>query len=423
MPILLGCIADDYTGATDLANTLTRNGLRTLQLQGVPDDDAISPMEVDAVVIALKSRSIAADRAVTLSLAADAWLRGQGAGHILFKICSTFDSTDHGNIGPVTDALRAAHGMARALVTPAFPETGRTVYQGHLFVGTTLLSESPLRDHPLNPMRDANLVWLLARQSGAAVGLVRYAQVEAGASAMRSALAEMKDVGSVVVDALDERHLETIGRVALDGSLSVGASGLGLGLARALVSRHPASGALDAAIALPAEGGIAMIAGSCSQATLRQVAEAGRDYPVLRMVPEDLLRAGAIDRMAEWAAPHLARRQPFLIATSAAPEQVEQAQARHGAEAVAHGIESALAGVAERLVENGVRRLVVAGGETSGAVVERLGIRAFLIGAEVAPGVPVVHAREQGREIALVLKSGNFGGPAFFADAVRAMGA
>src|SRR5450755_4725723 len=197
----LGCIADDYTGASDLANTLTRAGLRTVQTIGVPSDDLALP-EVDAVVISLKSRSIEAGLAVSRSRLAEKWLRGRGAEHVLFKICSTFDSTDAGNIGPVMDALRADSGDAIVLVTPAFPETGRTVYQGNLFVGSVPLNESPLKDHPLNPMHDSNLVRVLARQSKTKVGLADLATVARGSDAIRSCLAELisQGFGAAIVD-------------------------------------------------------------------------------------------------------------------------------------------------------------------------------------------------------------------------------
>ena len=236
MTLKLGCIADDYTGASDLANTLTRAGLRTVQTIGVPAADLALP-EIDAVVVSLKSRSIEASEAVSRSRAAETWLRGRGAAHVLFKVCSTFDSTDKGNIGPVMDALRASSGDKIVLVTPAFPETGRTVYQGNLFVGSVPLNESPLKDHPLNPMHDSNLVRVLARQSKTRVGLVELAVVTRGADAVRKRLADLAatGIGAAIIDAVFDRDLETIGAVALDHRVSVGASGIGLGLARALV--------------------------------------------------------------------------------------------------------------------------------------------------------------------------------------------
>ncbi|WP_375161258.1 3-oxo-tetronate kinase [Bradyrhizobium sp. RDT46] len=422
--ISLGCIADDYTGASDLANTLTRAGLRTVQTIGVPSDDLALP-EVDAVVVSLKSRSIDAGLAVSRSRAADKWLRSRGAGHVLFKICSTFDSTDSGNIGPVMDALRADSGEGAVLVTPAFPETGRTVYQGNLFVGAVPLNESPLKDHPLNPMHDSNLVRVLARQSRTQIGLVDLATVARGADAVRARLAELagKGIGAAIIDAVFDRDLETIGLVAAEHRLSVGASGIGLGLARALVStgkvkRGAASSESGAAVGGPA----ACLAGSCSQATLQQIANAERIMPVLHLDQDRIITgANEAERALDWARPRLADG-PVLIASSAKPEEVAALQARHGRDAAGHAIEQAMADIAENLVKAGVRRLIVAGGETSGAVVDRLEIPGFLVGAEIAAGVPVLRAvGAAAGEMLLALKSGNFGGPEFFADALRLM--
>ncbi|WP_375310173.1 3-oxo-tetronate kinase [Bradyrhizobium sp. A5] len=424
MTLALGCIADDYTGASDLANTLTRAGLRTVQTIGVPADDLALP-EVDAVVVSLKSRSIEARLAVARSRAAETWLRGRGAGHVLFKICSTFDSTDAGNIGPVMDALRADCGEAIVLVTPAFPETGRTVYQGNLFVGAVPLNESPLKDHPLNPMRDSNLVRVLARQSKTQVGLVDLATVARGAEAVQARLAELagKGIGAAIIDAVFDRDLETIGLVAARHRLSVGASGMGLGLARALVSTGKVRSASASSEQGTAVGGAAAcLAGSCSQATLQQIAKAESVMPVLRLDPDRILtEEGEVERALAWATPRLAEG-PVLIASSSTPDQVAALQARHGRDAAGHAIEQAMADIAENLVKSGVRRLIVAGGETSGAVVDRLGIPGFLVGAEIAAGVPVLRAvGAEAGDMLLALKSGNFGGPEFFADALGLM--
>lgn len=422
--ISLGCIADDYTGASDLANTLTRAGLRTVQTIGVPADDLALP-EVDAVVVSLKSRSIEAGLAVSRSRAAETWLRGRGAGHVLFKICSTFDSTDAGNIGPVMDALRADSGDGPVLVTPAFPETGRTVYQGNLFVGAVPLNESPLKDHPLNPMRDANLVRVLARQSRTQIGLVDLATVARGTAAVQARLADLagKGIGAAIIDAVFDRDLETIGLVAASHRLSVGASGMGLGLARALVS----TGKVKAAAAAhesnaPIGGPAACLAGSCSQATLQQIERAESVMPVLRLDPGRILTGkDEAERALAWARPRLGDG-PVLIASSATPDDVAAVQARHGREATGHAIEQAMADIAEGLVKSGVRRLVVAGGETSGAVVDRLAIPGFLVGQEIAAGVPVLRAvGAVAGDMLLALKSGNFGGPAFFTDALGLM--
>jgi uncharacterized protein YgbK (DUF1537 family) len=424
MTLALGCIADDYTGASDLANTLTRSGLRTVQTIGVPSDDLALP-DVDAVVVSLKSRSIESGLAVTRSRAAEKWLRGRGAAHVLFKICSTFDSTDAGNIGPVMDALRADSGDAVVLVTPAFPETGRTVYQGNLFVGSVPLNESPLKDHPLNPMHDSNLVRVLARQSQTKVGLVDLAEIARGADAVRARLGDLagKGIGAAIADAVFARDLEILGAVALDHRLSVGASGLGLGLARALVtSRRVKSNPPSAMSNAPVGGPAACLAGSCSQATLQQIAAAEAAMPVLHLDPEQAVAGKDEARRAlAWANERL-KEGPILIASSSTPDQVAALQARHGRETAGHAIEQAMADIAEGLVRSGVRRLVVAGGETSGAVVDRLGIPGFLVGVEIAAGVPVLRTvGVKAAEMLLALKSGNFGGPEFFSDALKLM--
>jgi len=422
--LALGCIADDYTGASDLANTLTRCGLRTVQTIGVPASDLALP-EVDAVVVSLKSRSIEAGLAVTRSRAAEKWMRSRGASHVLFKICSTFDSTDAGNIGPVMDALRADSADAIVLVTPAFPETGRTVYQGNLFVGSVPLNESPLKDHPLNPMHDSNLVRVLARQSKTKVGLVDLADIARGPDAVRARLSDLatKGFGAAIADAVFARDLETIGAVALDHRLSVGASGIGLGLTRALVASGRVKPIEPSAIAdAPVGGAAACLAGSCSQATLQQIANAERKMPVLHLDSEKVVTGETeAQRALGWANEHLGKG-PILIASSATPDQVAALQARHGRDAAGHAIEQAMADIAQGLVLSGVRRLVVAGGETSGAVVDRLGIPGFLVGAEIAAGVPVLRAvgAKEGAML-LALKSGNFGGPEFFSDALTLM--
>ncbi|SEI16300.1 3-oxo-tetronate kinase [Tardiphaga sp. OK245] len=424
MTLALGCIADDYTGASDLANTLTRCGLRTVQTIGIPADDLQLP-DVDAVVVSLKSRSIAASKAVEKSRAAEKWMRSRGADHVLFKICSTFDSTDAGNIGPVMDALRIDSGDNVVLVTPAFPETGRTVYQGNLFVGSVPLNESPLKDHPLNPMHDSNLVRVLARQSATNIGLVDLGVVACGADVVRTHLDGLSEngFGAAIIDAVFASDLETIGAVALGHRVSVGASGMGLGLARALV----ASGRVKANAATsikdtPVGGAAACLAGSCSQATLQQIARAEQVMPVLHLDPEQVMAGGAeVQRALGWAKERLSKG-PVLIASSSTPDQVTALQKRHGRDAAGHAIEQAMADLAEGLVRAGVQRLVVAGGETSGAVVDRLGIPGFLVGAEIAAGVPVLRAVGAAeRQMLLALKSGNFGGPAFFEDALGLM--
>ncbi len=420
MTLALGCFADDYNGASDLANTLTRCGLRTVQTIGVPDD-ALALPDVDAVVVSLKIRSIEASQAVARAREADRWLRGRGAAHVLFKICSTFDSTDAGNIGPVTDALRADSGDPIVLVTPAFPGTGRTVYQGHLFVGSVPLNESPLKDHPLNPMHDANLVRVLARQSRSKVGLVDLATVTEGAEAIRARLVGLVAAvaGAAIVDAVSDSELEVIGQVALDARLSVGASGMGLGLARSLVASGRAGKASTIATR-PRSWPAACLAEAARRRRWRRSRNRAVDAgAAARSRGHRRGRLGGRARV-DWARGHLARG-PVLIASSATPDQVAALQSRHGRDAVGHAIEQTIAAVGAALVEAGVRRLVVAGGETSGAVVDRLGIPAFLVGPEIAPGVPVLRAVGTRDAMVMALKSGNFGGPDFFNEAIRLM--
>jgi len=419
----LGCIADDYTGASDLANTLTKCGLRTLQTIGIPADSFSLP-DVSVVVVSLKIRSIAATEAVAQARAADAWLRKRGASHVMYKICSTFDSTDEGNIGPVLDALRTDAGEAIAVVTPAFPETARTVYQGNLFVGAVPLNESPLKDHPLNPMRDANLVRVLARQSRSKVGLVDLKTVVAGAAAIRARLADLakEGNGAAIADAVFERDLEALGAAALERSVSIGASGLGLGLARGLIASGAVASTATETMGAPVGGRVACLAGSCSQATLTQIERAERAMPVLRLDPDGLVdRPQEVQRALAWAGEHL-DRGPILLASSAAPDRVAAVQARYGRAETGHAIEQAMATIASGLLDRGARRLVIAGGETAGAVVDRLAIPAFLVGPEIAAGVPVLRTiGAKPAEMVLALKSGNFGGPDFFMDALRLM--
>lgn len=431
MRLLLGCIADDYTGASDLASMLNRNGLRTIQTIGVPHGE-LALEDADAIVISLKSRSTSPDIAVSTSLAAETWLRQRGAAHILFKICSTFDSTDSGNIGPVMDALRDRAGCGPVLVTPAFPENGRSVFQGLLFVNGVPLHESAMKDHPINPMRDSNLVRLLARQSAAKVGLLPFATVEEGYEAILAAVrdADEADEGALIADAVASRHLDALATAALEQPLSVGASGLGSGLARILRARNGLTCGSDQSIpsAIRRTGPFAaFLAGSCSAATRLQISTAAAaGTPCLQLDITKLLgvdRDLAIDEAISWAIGRLAAG-PILIASSDTPDRVSQVQAVHGHEVAGNLIEQAFARIAEALIGAGVGRLVIAGGETSGAIVDRLGLQAFLIGPEIAPGVPAMRTIGSNHaSLAVALKSGNFGSADFFQRALSLLGA
>jgi uncharacterized protein YgbK (DUF1537 family) len=423
MAAILGCIADDFTGATDVASMLTRAGMRALQTVGVPGAGDPALPQVDALVVALKSRTIPAAEAVAQSLEALAWLRAQGCRQFLFKYCSTFDSTDAGNIGPVAEALLEALGAPFAIACPAFPENGRTVFNGHLFVNGVLLSESPMKDHPLTPMRDANLVRVLQRQCRGRVGLVPHAVVRQGAGAIRDAYARLaaEGVRLAIADAVEDAHLVALGEACRDHALVTGGSGIALGLPanfrRAGIPLAPGNAA-----ALPRLAGHALaIAGSCSAATQRQVAYMRSRCESLRLEPARLATdPAAIAAAVEWALPRLPRG-PVLIYSTASPDEVRAAQAALGTERAAALVEGALAAIARQLVDRGVRRLVVAGGETSGAVVSALDVRALAIGPQIDPGVPWTVTVSAGGSttpsIALALKSGNFGADDFLARA------
>jgi uncharacterized protein YgbK (DUF1537 family) len=416
MAIRFGVIADDFTGATDVASMLVRAGLRTVQAIGVPVGAA--PPDVDAVVVALKTRTVPAADAVAESLAALAWLRAAGATRFYFKYCSTFDSTPRGNIGPVADALMRELDTDLTVVCPAFPENGRTVYAGHLFVGEQLLSDSGMREHPLTPMTDSSLPRLLQPQlpQGEQIGLVPHAVVAQGASAIRTRLATLREQGVryAVTDALTNDDLRAIAKACEDLVLVTGASGLALGLT-------PGEGApvdVEAARLPNPGGGSAVISGSCSVATQGQVAHwraAGRAaFHIDAMQCADPSVDPAREALA-WAASRIGN-EPVLVYATSNPDEVRAAQQRFGVERAGAMVEDCLARVARGLVELGIRRLVVAGGETSGAVVKALDIRQLRIGPTIAPGVPWTWAAQPG--LLLALKSGNFGTVDFFSRAL-----
>jgi uncharacterized protein YgbK (DUF1537 family) len=419
--IVLGCIADDFTGATDLANNLVRSGMRVVQAMGVPaqplDTDA------DAVVVALKSRTLPVDEAIAQSLEALRWLQAQGAQQIYFKYCSTFDSTAQGNIGPVAEALMASLGTDFTIATPAFPDNHRTVFKGHLFVGDVLLNESGMQNHPLTPMTDANLVRVLQGQCTAKVGLIDYKVVAQGESVIRDRIAHLRTEGVqlAVVDAVSNDDLMRLGPALKGMPLVTAGSGVAIGL--------PGNFGIAPSItasALPAPTGLqAVVSGSCSLATNRQVQafiQSGR--PALGLDPLQITAAQAAggDMVADalsWAAPLLAAG-PVLIYSSADAQSVKAVQGQLGVEAAGALVEHTLAAIARGLVGLGVRQLVVAGGETSGACVQALNIAQMKIGPQIDPGVPWCHAQSDAAPIGglhLTLKSGNFGTDDFFSKA------
>ena len=415
--MLLGAIADDLTGATDLALMLSREGMRTIQTVGVPPAD-FDLSDVDAVVVALKSRTNPADVAVAMSLEALRWLKTAGARQIIFKYCSTFDSTPKGNIGPVTDALARELETDLTIVCPAFPANRRTIYKGHLFVADQLLSDSPMRHHPLTPMTDSSLVRLMAAQSKLQVGLVSHENVAKGAESVRAAFEEARRRGDgvVVVDAITDQDLRVIGEAVAEFPLITGGSGIAIGLPEnfrraGLLQRDITAGQFQAP-----DGRAAILAGSCSEATRGQIKaaiEAGMS--TLKLDPVDIAQGRMdVDEAIRWA---LAQEGVPLIYSSADPKDVLAAQESLGQEKAGEIVEQFLAKTAIGLRENGVRRLIVAGGETSGAVVGALAPSALFIGREIDPGVPWTLTMGDGAPMALALKSGNFGTADFFLKA------
>jgi uncharacterized protein YgbK (DUF1537 family) len=415
--MLLGCIGDDFTGSSDLANTLTKAGMRATQYCGIPGGPA--EPQVEAGIVALKSRSIAPEEAVRQSLEALEWLKAQGCRQFLFKYCSTFDSTPEGNIGPVADALAEVLGARKVIVCPVFPATGRTLYQGHLFVGDRLLSESGMEHHPLTPMTDPDIRRWLKRQSKHPVGHVAYRDVAQGAEAIAAALSREDEAGHrlVVLDAVTDEDLRAIGQAVHDLPLITGGSGIALGLPETFRRQGLLSDKVQEWQG--ASGPALVLSGSCSKATRGQVEHYRRDHPALEVTADQVVAGGTTpESTAEWV---LERQDSApLVFSSADPETVRAAQARHGTERAAGAIEDFFAALAGKLADAGVTRIVAAGGETSGAVVRGLGCTALDIGPEIDPGVPAM--RVAGREMTLALKSGNFGGVDFFARAVAMLG-
>ena len=408
----LGVIADDLTGATDIALTLAREGMRVVQTVGVPGPDADFGT-AEAVVVSLKSRTVPAAEAVAQSLASARRLLDAGASQLFFKYCSTFDSTDAGNIGPVIDALLDLLGEQRTLACPAFPANGRTVYMGNLFVGEQLLSESSMKDHPLTPMRDANLVRVLLRQTQRPVSLIAHPIVHEGGPKLDQALHSVP--GIAIIDAIDEADLRAIGRAARDLRLVTGGSGVALGLPANFL---PGVARARPDHIAPAPGRSIVLAGSCSAATRRQIQTAiAAGAPALQISPLALANATLdVNEVLTFASRSSDGLAP-IIYSSADPAEVALAQQALGRDAAGELIERFLGQLAQRLLVDGFSRFIIAGGETSGAVVSALDIKTLAIGPEIDPGVPWTTFDHGGRTIALALKSGNFGTDDFFLKA------
>jgi 3-dehydrotetronate 4-kinase len=410
---LLGCIADDYTGATDVAAMLSRTGLNVIQYLGVPShDDDLG--DADAIVIALKSRSIAPTEAVKLSLQALAFLQGLGLEKIFFKYCSTFDSTAQGNIGPVADALANKLDARQVLFCPSFPENGRTVYCGHLFVHGVPLHESGMQHHPLTPMTDSNLVRVLEAQSQRRVGKL----------SLQESLPTSDEPTNLIVDAISNVDLERVAQMAISHRLLTGGSAAASFWALALADRRglkPAAAIATKTASSKEYERCMILAGSCSEATRTQIAEFEKSYPVLHLDLASFANAEqVVAAAAAWCALYwnstTSNKPPLLVSTSAKPESVTAARKKFGQQGAAEFSEQVLSRFATELHQQDVRCFVVAGGETSGAIINALGVRSVRIGEEIAPGVPWITTLSS-PQLKLSLKSGNFGGPNFFLDA------
>jgi uncharacterized protein YgbK (DUF1537 family) len=418
---MLGCIADDFTGATDLAGLLARSGVKVSLRIGVPTS---APQDSDTAafeVIALKSRTVPVNQAVKENLAALDWLKRAGAERFFFKYCSTFDSTPQGNIGPVAEALMSKIGTSQTIYCPAFPENGRSIFMGNLFVGQLPLAESPMKDHPLTPMRDSNLMRVLDPQVKGEVGLVDRLTVAKGAEAIAAELKKLasQDIAHVIVDAVANEDLVEIARACRTMPLMTGGSAL----AMPLPDLYMADGLLGAdtqkAKATPVGHPSTVLSGSCSAMTRAQVAKFLQHASGYRLDPLELASNGVEDARA-WLAKQPVETPKILYAT-AEPEDVRKSQQALGVQRAGQVVEEALAQLALDARALGVRRFVVAGGETSGAVTQALGVSQLTIGTEIAPGVPWTYTQSDGHDVALALKSGNFGSEDFFAHALTVL--
>ncbi len=416
MTTVLGCIADDFTGATDLAGLLARSGVRVSLRIGVPSEAPTDPAAFE--VIALKSRTAPVAEAVAETLSALTWLREAGARRFFWKYCSTFDSTAEGNIGPVAEALMAELGSEQTIYCPAFPENGRSIFMGNLFVGRQPLAESPMKDHPLTPMRDSNLMRLLEPQVTRAVGLADRLTVSRGPQALRAELDALKaqGVAHVVVDAVANEDLTIIAEACRDMTLMTGGSAVAMPLPALYLADGTLSADAPKAEAPRIDARTIVLSGSCSAMTNKQVADyTSRGVPAFQLDPLSLAENGP-QKALDWLAKQDLEKAPLIYAT-ANPESVRAAQERLGVAGAGEIVEATLSACAVAARDNGARRVIVAGGETSGAVTKALGVTQLDIGIEIAPGVPWTYCRSDGHPIALTLKSGNFGAETFFTDA------
>uniref|UniRef100_A6VYE0 3-oxo-tetronate kinase n=1 Tax=Marinomonas sp. (strain MWYL1) TaxID=400668 RepID=A6VYE0_MARMS len=413
--MLLGVIADDFTGATDIAGFLVENGMRTIQVNGIPS--ANMEINADAVVVSLKSRSCPTEQAIEQSVAALKWLQAQGCKQFYFKYCSTFDSTTKGNIGPVTDALLDVLGEDFTIVCPALPVNGRTVFNGHLFVLGQLLSESGMRNHPVTPMTNSNLMDLMDAQSKGKTGLINYQSIEQGADAIIGEFAELKAQGKryAVVDAFTAEHLNEIGKAVSSLKLVTGGSGLAAGIAKNW-GEHLQDQTQAKQAGHPAKAPTVIFSGSCSVMTNKQVElyKAKASFFALD-IEQCMSNENYVNEVFDWVISHANESLAPIVYATADAEKLKTIQQQYGAEASSQAVETLFSMLAIKLQDSGIRNFIVAGGETSGVVTQSLKVDSFHIGPQIAPGVPWVKAINQ--DLSLALKSGNFGDENFFTTA------
>jgi len=421
MPVLLGCIADDFTGATDLASFLVASGMRTVQLMGLPTGP-VDLSEADAVVVAMKTRTQATQEAVSDSLKVLEWLKQYQCEQYYFKYCSTFDSTSEGNIGPVTDALLDSLNSKFTIACPSLPVNGRSVYNGYLFVNGVLLNESGMQHHPLTPMTDANLVRVLESQTKHPVGLVNFDTLSQGVDATRDAFYELQQQGKryAIMDTLDYDNLVTIGHASRDLALLTGGSGLAIGLADNFEAKGLLTKSTDSGELSKVSGDTIVLSGSCSVATREQVAIYSENHGSIKIDPIKVSQGEqTASDIIDWFKSNRAQG-PLLIYATDSPEAIKKVQAELGVEKAGLLVEALMADIVAKLAILGVTKFIVAGGETSGSVVQALNVSALKIGKSIAPGVPMTQTLDENPKL-LALKSGNFGDKNFFQKAVEMM--
>ena len=417
MTTFLGCIADDFTGATDLASMLARSGVNVSLRIGVPLSTPENTAEIE--VIALKTRSISASKAIEESLSALKWLKEAGAKKYFFKYCSTFDSTAEGNIGPVSEALMNELKVDQTIYCPAFPENGRSIYMGNLFVGQKLLSESSMKDHPLTPMNDSNLMRLLSAQVSRRVGLADRIVVNSGVNSLKEKLISLKenDVPHVIVDAVADTDLDTIASACQDMDFITGGSALAMPLAEFYKASGKISANDNSFMNKKLNTGSIILSGSCSEMTIIQVKNfIQRGAAAFQLDPIDLAENG-IKKVLDWLSSQDFTKNIIIYATSD-PDTVKKVQAELGVDMAGKIVEQGLSECAIAARELGVKNFIIAGGETSGAITKALNVRQLDIGIEIAPGVPWTFSGKRNNQIALSLKSGNFGSEEFFTEAL-----